>query len=127
MRLFNDGELVGAATRDDARRIATSVAQSPLVKTAIAGADPNWGRIVSAAGYANVDLDPGQITLHVNQMLLYERGTPVPFVEAEAQQSIRDRHETLIELVVGQGPASTRFWTCDLTSEYVRLNADYHT
>ena len=117
----------GTQVAADARRIAKSVADSPLVKTAIAGADPNWGRIVSAAGYAGVAIDPTQISLRVNQTPLYESGAPVPFQEADVQRSIRDHRETLIELEVGTGPASARFWTCDLTSEYIRLNAEYHT
>ena len=114
----------GTQVAADARRIAKSVADSPLVKTAIAGADPNWGRIVSAAGYAGVAIDPTQISLRINQTPLYESGAPVPFEEADVQRSIRDHRETLIELEVGTGPASARFWTCDLTSEYIRLNAD---
>ena len=120
-------ELHGAASRDDAHRLAKSVADSPLVKTAIAGGDPNWGRIVSAAGYAGVAFDPRGVSLHVNGTLLYERGVPVEFDEAAVSASIRDQRDTSIVLRFSEGNASIRFWTTDLTAEYVRLNADYRT
>jgi glutamate N-acetyltransferase/amino-acid N-acetyltransferase len=120
-------EIHGCANREDARRIAKTVANSPLVKTAIAGADPNWGRIVSAAGYAGVQFDPMMVSLHVNGLLLYERGVPVPFDGAKVSQSIRDHRDTSIVLLFSEGSSSARFWTSDLTAEYVRLNADYHT
>lgn len=132
----NDGEgathlmevvVSGCRTRDDARRIARSIADSPLVKTAVSGADPNWGRIVSAAGYAGVPFDPATVVLHVNRFELYREGTPVPFQAAEVSESIRSERTTLIEFDLGQGDASIRFWSCDLTAEYVHLNADYHT
>jgi len=120
-------ELSGCASREAARQIACTVANSLLVKTAIYGADPNWGRIVSAAGYAGVPFDPGKVTLHLNGFLLYENGTPVAFDGKAVSQSIRDSRDTLIQLKFGEGDASIRFWTTDLTAEYVRLNADYHT
>ena len=102
-------------------------ANSPLVKTALHGADPNWGRIVSAAGYAGVPFDPSGVTLRLNGFLLYEKGAPVPFDGKAVSQSIRDNRDTLIQLDFSDGTATRRFWTTDLTAEYVRLNADYHT
>ena len=120
-------EVHGAATRDDAIRIGKTVADSPLVKTAIAGADPNWGRIVSAAGYAGVPFDPEHVALLINGLLVYEKGTPVPFDEAVVSESIRSQRDTLLVLILGEGKSSARFWTTDLTAEYVRLNADYRT
>ncbi len=119
-------DVTGCRTRQDARTIARSVADSALVKTAIHGADPNWGRIVSAAGYAGVSFGTGP-TLHVNDILLFADGSPVPFDEAAAAQSIRAQRETRIRLDFSEGSAAIRFWTCDLTAEYVRLNADYTT
>ena len=107
--------------------IAKTVANSPLVKTALHGADPNWGRIVSAAGYANVPFDPQGVTLRLNGFLLYEKGAPVEFDGKTVSQSIRDNRDTLIQLQFSEGTAERRFWTTDLTAEYVRLNADYHT
>lgn len=120
-------DVTGCASREAARQIAKTVANSFLVKTAIAGADPNWGRIVSAAGYAGVPFDPSKVTLHVNGFLLYENGAPVKFEGKAVSQSIRDNKDTAILLQFGEGDVSLRFWTTDLTAEYVRLNADYHT
>jgi len=120
-------EVRGAATRDDARRIARTVADSPLVKTAVCGADPNWGRIVSAAGYAGVPFDPGKLRLRLNGTLLFQEGAPVSFDADAVSTSIRDARETLIELDLAEGKESIRFYSSDLTAEYVHLNADYHT
>jgi glutamate N-acetyltransferase/amino-acid N-acetyltransferase len=120
-------EVHGCRTRSEAVRIGKTIADSPLVKTAIAGADPNWGRIVSAAGYAGVAFDPANVTLHVNGLLLYERGNPVKFDAKQASRSIAGQRETHINLILEEGTAAARFWTTDLTTEYVRLNSEYHT
>ena len=120
-------EVHGCRTRADAVKIAKTVADSPLVKTAVAGADPNWGRIVSAAGYAGIAFDAQKVSLHLNGHLLYERGVPVPFDQKAVSESIRADRNTGIVLLLDEGSASARFWTSDLTTEYVRLNADYHT
>jgi glutamate N-acetyltransferase/amino-acid N-acetyltransferase len=120
-------DVSGCAERPAALAIAKTVANSPLVKTAIHGADPNWGRIVSAAGYAGVPFDPAGVTLHVNGFLLYRGGTPIDFDGKAVSTSIRDQRDTHVELSFSEGSAGVRFWTTDLTAEYVRLNADYHT
>jgi glutamate N-acetyltransferase/amino-acid N-acetyltransferase len=120
-------DVQGAATREDAFRIAKTVAESSLVKTAIAGGDPNWGRIVSAAGYAGVAFDPSRLALQVNGASLYRDGTPVPFDAADVSRSIRSRRETHVLLQLGAGDGAVRFWTSDLTVDYVRFNADYRT
>jgi glutamate N-acetyltransferase/amino-acid N-acetyltransferase len=120
-------EVSGCASRESALEIAKTVANSPLVKTALHGADPNWGRIVSAAGYANVPFDPAGVTLRLNGFLLYQKGAPVEFDGKAVSESIRDHRDTLVQLEFGDGTAERRFWTADLTAEYVRLNADYHT
>ena len=120
-------DVTGCASQGAARTIAAAVANSALVKTAVAGADPNWGRIVSAAGYAGVPFDPSGVDLHVNGHLLYEQGVPVDFDEALVSNSIRANRDTHMVLKFTEGTASIRFWTTDLTAEYVRLNADYHT
>jgi len=117
----------GCATPAAARQIAQTVANSALVKTAIAGADPNWGRIVSAAGYAQVPFDPQGVNLHVNGFLLYQHGEPVAFDAEAVSASMRDHRETRVELSFTEGDAHIRFWTSDLTLEYVKINADYHT
>ena len=120
-------EVSGCNNLRSARQIAKTVANSPLVKTAVAGADPNWGRVVSAAGYAGVDFDPAGVSLSINGFLLYQGGTPVGFDACAVSDSIRSQRDTLIQLRLGEGQADARFWTTDLTAEYVRLNADYHT
>ena len=120
-------EVDGCATRNDARQIAKTIANGPLVKTAVAGADPNWGRIVSAAGYAGVPFDPAGVDLRINGFLLYQGGTPAEFDAAAVSESIRLERDVLIQLTLSEGDAKVRFWTTDLTAEYVRLNADYHT
>jgi glutamate N-acetyltransferase/amino-acid N-acetyltransferase len=120
-------EVHGCRSRQDALRIGKTIADSPLVKTAIAGADPNWGRIVSAAGYAGVQFDPTKVTLHLNGLLLYERGAPVDFDADLVSKSIAADRDTSVVLILEEGKACARFWTTDLTAEYVRLNADYHT
>jgi len=120
-------EVHGCKDRKDAVKIAKTIADSPLVKTAVAGADPNWGRIVSAAGYAGIAFDPTKVSLLINGMLLYEHGVPVKFDAAAVSTSIKADRDTGIVLLLDEGTASARFWTTDLTAEYVRLNADYHT
>jgi glutamate N-acetyltransferase/amino-acid N-acetyltransferase len=120
-------EVHGCRTREEAVKIARTVADSPLVKTAVAGNDPNWGRIVSAAGYAGIAFDPATVNLLVNGMLLYEQGSPVAFDAVAASASMKASRDTNIVLLFEEGEASARFWTTDLTAEYVRLNAEYHT
>jgi glutamate N-acetyltransferase/amino-acid N-acetyltransferase len=120
-------EVHGCQTQQDARQVAKTIADSPLVKTAIAGADPNWGRIVSAAGYAKIHFDPAKVTLHLNGILLYERGCPVDFDADAVSQAMAADRDTSIVLILEEGRAAARFWTTDLTAEYVRLNSDYHT
>lgn len=119
--------VAGCKTRDAARQIARSVADSPLVKTAIHGADPNWGRIISAAGYAGIEFDPTGVDLDLNGIALCRQGAPVGFDAAAVSQSMRDHRETNILLQFREGHAGIRFWTADLTAEYVHLNADYTT
>jgi len=120
-------DIRGCRTRDEARQIAQTIADSALVKTAIAGGDPNWGRIVSAAGYAGVAFDPAGVDLSVNGVALYERGAPVAFDAKAVSASIKGNRETLVALTLREGEANVRFWTSDLNVEYVRFNADYTT
>jgi glutamate N-acetyltransferase/amino-acid N-acetyltransferase len=111
----------------EARRVAKTVAESALVKTAIFGADPNWGRIVSAAGYAGVDFAERDLSLWLGDLLLYEKGTPQPFDGAEASAYLKNNREVSLRLVFSLGSGRCRFWTCDLGYEYIRLNAEYTT
>ncbi len=120
-------DVQGALDREEAVVIARSVADSPLVKTAIHGADPNWGRIVSAAGYAGVPFEEADLSLWLNGTLLYKEGVPQPFDASAVSANLKANRETSIRLDLYHGPAAVRFWTSDLTAEYVRLNADYTT
>ncbi|MFW6171993.1 MAG: bifunctional glutamate N-acetyltransferase/amino-acid acetyltransferase ArgJ [Planctomycetota bacterium] len=120
-------DVAGCQRARDAQQIAKTVANSALVKTAVAGADPNWGRIVSAVGYAGVPFDPNQLQLYVNGTLLFGHGVPASFDPSAVSDSMARNRDTHIELVFDRGNAGTRFWTSDLTVDYVRINADYHT
>lgn len=115
--------------RDDseARRVAKAVADSPLVKTAIFGADPNWGRIVSAAGYAGVPFAEENLSLWMGDMLLYHAGTPQPFDMATASAYMKNNRAISLRLRFNLGSGRCTFWTCDLGYDYVRLNAEYTT
>ena len=116
----------GASTEAEARQTARSIANSPLVKTALFGNDPNWGRILCAAGYAGVDFDPSTTSLTLCGIPLVQGGEPVPFDEQTTSVAMKTP-EVLIELDLGQGDASGSYWTCDFSYEYVRINAEYTT
>jgi glutamate N-acetyltransferase/amino-acid N-acetyltransferase len=117
----------GAASDDSAARIARTIANSPLVKTAIAGSDPNWGRILSAAGNAGVAFDPARTTIHMQNVLVCRNGLGAPFSEPELKQKL-DAPECEIRFAIqGKGKGSARFWTCDLTEGYIQINASYRT
>lgn len=120
-------DVEGCADREQARTIARAVADSPLVKTAIHGADPNWGRIVSAAGYAGVPFEESGLSLWVNGTELYREGAPLDFDAAAVSAGIKAEKDVSLRLLLDLGTASIRFWTSDLTAEYIRLNADYTT
>lgn len=120
-------EVEGMRKDSEARQIARAVADSPLVKTAIYGADPNWGRIVSAAGYAGVPFDPSALTLDLNGKVLYEKGSPTSFDAGEISRFMRETNPLVFRLSFQEGSHGCRLATCDLTPEYVRLNSDYTT
>ncbi|MGD9855995.1 MAG: bifunctional glutamate N-acetyltransferase/amino-acid acetyltransferase ArgJ [Planctomycetaceae bacterium] len=119
-------DVTGTRNGADAHRIAKAVANSPLVKTAIAGNDPNWGRIVSAAGYAGVEFAEEQCSLSINGIEVYRRGAPTN-CDASAVSTAMATGEVRIELQFTLGDSSARVWTSDLTAEYVRLNSEYTT
>jgi glutamate N-acetyltransferase/amino-acid N-acetyltransferase len=116
----------GARTADDARQVARTIANSPLVKTAVHGADPNWGRIVCAAGRSGVALDINRMTVRIGGVLLFENGLPhddaAPQAEALLKHDIVD-----IDVSLGAGDAAATIWGCDLSAEYVRINGEYRT
>jgi glutamate N-acetyltransferase / amino-acid N-acetyltransferase len=117
----------GANTNSDARTIAMAVANSLLVKTALFGADPNWGRIVAAVGYAGVLIDPANISVHIQGLKVVENTMESPtFSEEELHQALAGK-EITIHISVGNGPGRFTAWTTDLSYRYVEINAQYRT
>ena len=117
----------GASGDGAAAQIARSIANSPLVKTALAGADPNWGRILSAAGNAGVKFDPGRVDIEMNGVLVCRQGKNIEFSESEAQRTLQAPESTVRLVIRGKGRGRARFWTCDMTEDYIRINASYRT
>ena len=115
-----------ARTAEDARKIARTIANSPLVKTAVHGADPNWGRIVAAVGRAGVPLDFDQVTVRIGGILLFDHGLPRDEAASSAVEILK-RDTIDIAVSLGAGDASATIWGCDLSAEYVRINGEYRT
>jgi glutamate N-acetyltransferase/amino-acid N-acetyltransferase len=115
-----------ARSRSEARQIGRAIANSPLVKTAWAGADPNWGRILSAIGSSGVKIKPERINIYLGEQQICRHGAACPFDHDRAHAYMSEPvYEILIAL--GAGSATLEFLSCDLTAEYVRINADYST
>ncbi|HUU68420.1 MAG TPA: bifunctional ornithine acetyltransferase/N-acetylglutamate synthase, partial [Planctomycetota bacterium] len=119
-------EVTGAREREHATLAGRAIANSPLVKAAVNGGDPNWGRIVSAAGYSGAPFDPDKARLWIGDALVFENGMPAGVPKAKLAEFMRDE-EVDFKLDLGTGTESDTFWTCDLSKEYVTINADYHT
>lgn len=115
-----------APNERDAEKIAATIATSPLVKTAIAGSDANWGRILAAAGRSGVKFDPSKVEIKLGELAVARRGMGLPFSEARALEILK-RDEVMITLDLRQGEAEVTEWTCDLTEDYIRINADYRS
>ncbi len=118
--------VTGAPSEDDAARIARAIANSPLVKTALAGEDANWGRIICAAGYAGVPFDSCRVSIALGDLVVCQAGGAVAFQESRAKE-ILSRREVDLTIHLNAGASSATFWTCDLTQEYIHINADYRT
>jgi glutamate N-acetyltransferase / amino-acid N-acetyltransferase len=119
-------EVRGSKTEAAARRIAQTIATSPLVKTAFAGGDPNWGRTFAAAGRAGVKFDPSRVDIHMAGIPVLRRGQPLDFNERAASNRLLEKNvHIVVDLHAGRSVA--RYWTCDFTAEYVRINASYRT
>lgn len=117
----------GAQSEQGATRIARAIANSPLVKTAIAGSDPNWGRILSAAGNAGVPFEPNKVDIDMQGVPVCRGGLAADFSEPELKARL-DERECLIQFTIrGKGKGQARFWTCDFTEDYIRINASYRT
>jgi len=119
-------EVRHAKSEAGARRIAETIATSPLVKTAFAGGDPNWGRVFAAAGRAGVKFDPALVDIEMAGIPVLRRGQPLGFNERAASNKLLADHVALV-VDLHAGDAAARYWTCDFTSEYVRINASYRT
>ncbi len=135
-QIVDDGEgvghvvtlhVTGARTEAEAKQIAKAIAHSPLCKTAWSSADPNWGRLLAAAGYSGVEFDPSLVTIAIGAQPVFELGVRSPVFEKAAAHAAMKEREYTITLDFGLGDAECRFLTCDLTEEYVRINADYST
>ena len=122
-------QVEGAPSDSAAERIARAIANSPLVKTAIAGSDPNWGRILSAAGTAGVAFDPRGVDIAVQGVSVCRSGVAADFSEDQVKKMM-DREECSIRVSLrkrGSGKGRAIFWTCDFTEEYIRINGSYRT
>jgi glutamate N-acetyltransferase/amino-acid N-acetyltransferase len=117
----------GASTDDAAARLARSIANSPLVKTAVAGSDPNWGRILSAAGNAGVAFDPRKTDIDMQGVAVCRAGLAAHFSEAELKRKLNAPECEIRLSLRGKGKGEARFWTCDFTEGYIRINASYRT
>lgn len=136
MQIAKDGEgatklitirVVGAPSEEIAAKIARAIANSPLVKTAIGGTDPNWGRVLSAIGNAGVEVDFSQVDIYMQGVLVCKGGVAAEFDEFFVKNRLSN-HEILIRVDLGSGgPGETRFWTCDFTDGYIRINGSYRT
>ena len=116
----------GAASIDDARLCARTISSSPLVKTMVTGRDPNWGRVLMAAGRSGATIDPTAASVWIGEHIAFEHGTPAATSEA-AISAAMDVEEVSIRIDLASGDATATAWGCDLTAEYVSINADYTT
>jgi glutamate N-acetyltransferase/amino-acid N-acetyltransferase len=118
-------EVDGAPSDADALTIAKAIAHSPLVKTAWAGSDPNWGRLMSSIGASGVAIEPERITIHLNNLPVCEHGGRAAAFDEDAVHAAMSERRFTLSINLGMGRGSCRFWTTDLTAEYVHINADY--
>jgi glutamate N-acetyltransferase/amino-acid N-acetyltransferase len=115
-----------ARSREEALQVARTIAHSMLVKTAWAGADPNWGRILAAMGRCGLPIDPSRVQILIGRQKVCHNGTACPFNERQAHRSLA-QSVCDVRVQLGRGQHAVRFLTTDLTAEYVRINADYST
>ena len=124
---FVEVQVTGAASDSDAHRVAMAIANSPLVKTAIAGEDANWGRVVAAVGKSGAKADRDRLSIRFGDMVLAENGWRAPGYYEAAASAYMKRDELVIGVDLGLGRGSRTVWTCDLTHRYIDINADYRS
>ncbi len=120
-------QVTGAPSEQAASSVARTIATSPLIKTAIHGRDPNWGRILAAAGRAGVEFDTDKARVWIGDADVYSNGKPHPENEQEAHLHLLQKHEVVIGVDLAAGSAAAEAWTCDFSADYVRINADYRS
>ena len=120
-------EVTGARNEKEADTVARAIGISPLVKTAIAGGDPNWGRILSAAGASGAPIDPSKTAIALQGVPVCKRGMAVDFNETQLSYALGASREVRVDMSLGRGAGKAVFWTCDLTEGYIRINASYRT
>jgi glutamate N-acetyltransferase/amino-acid N-acetyltransferase len=118
--------VTGAASAEEARRAAKAIANSPLVKTAIHGSDPNWGRLIAVAGRAGVAFELNRAAVSIGPVVLFKDGRPYDEAAVQAAALLQGK-DVEVSVHLGAGGDSSTVWTCDLSAEYVRINADYRT
>jgi len=119
--------VTGAASQPDARRVASAIANSPLVKTAIAGEDPNWGRVVMAVGKSGARADRDLLRISFGDIVVAEHGRIAESYTEEAGAAYMRRDRITVAVDLGLGDATDTMWTCDLTARYIEINADYRS
>jgi glutamate N-acetyltransferase/amino-acid N-acetyltransferase len=124
---FVEVQVTGAASDVDARKIAASIANSPLVKTAIAGEDPNWGRVVMAVGKSGATADRDLLSIWFGDVLVAENGWVSPNYSESAGAAYMKNEHIVMRVDLGIGTSNCTMWTCDLTHGYITINADYRS
>lgn len=120
-------QVQGAPSEEAAALVARTIATSPLTKTAVHGRDPNWGRILAAAGRSGVEFDPRAARVWIGEADVYSDGKPHPENESSAHLHLLNNHEVILGVDLARGSASAEAWTCDFSADYVRINADYRS
>jgi glutamate N-acetyltransferase/amino-acid N-acetyltransferase len=117
----------GAPSEIAAVQVGRTIATSPLTKTAVHGRDPNWGRIVAAAGRSGIAFDPEKARVWIGPATVFDQGRPQPQNESVAHLHMLNEKEVILGIDLAVGPASAQVWTCDFSEDYVRINADYRS
>jgi glutamate N-acetyltransferase/amino-acid N-acetyltransferase len=124
---FVEVQVAGAANNADAHRVALAIANSPLVKTAIAGEDANWGRVVMAVGKSGAEADRDRLTIRFGDITVAENGWRAPDYSEDEASAYMKNQELILAVDLGLADGTSTVWTCDLTHGYISINADYRS